>query len=44
MKDLILIIITSIRNNLRLKSVGIIYIIVTLMIDAGLVVSFCIFL
>jgi len=43
MKDLILIIITSIRNNLRLKSVGIIYIIVTLMIDAGLVVSFCIF-
>ena len=44
MKDLILIIITSIRNNLKLKSVGIVYIVVTLMIAAGLIVSLCIFL
>ena len=43
MKDLGLIIITSIRNNLRLKTVGIVYIIVTLMIATGLVVSFGIF-
>jgi len=44
MKDIGLIIITSVRNNLQLKTVTIVFISVTLMLVAGLVLSFCLFL
>ena len=44
MKDIGLLTIASIRNNLRLKTVGIVFIIVTLMIAALLVIFFCILL
>ncbi|MCJ7727756.1 MAG: hypothetical protein MUO96_03830 [Actinobacteria bacterium] len=44
MKDIGLIIITSIRNNLRLKSVTIVFISLTLMLVAGLTLFFCLLL
>ncbi len=44
MKDIGLLIIASIGNNLRLKAVGIVFIIVTLMIAALLVILFCVLL
>ncbi len=44
MKDMGLIIITSVRNNLRLKAVTIVFISLTLMLVAGLILSFCLFL
>lgn len=45
MKDIGLIIITSVRNNLQLKTVAIVFIsLTTLMLVAGLVLSFCLFL
>lgn len=44
MRDTGLIIITSIRNNLRLKSVTVVFIVLTLMLVAGLTLFFCLFL
>ncbi len=44
MKNIRLLIIASIGNNLRLKTVGIVFIIVTLVIAALLVILFCILL
>ena len=44
MKDIGLIIIISVRNNLRLKSVTIVFIILTLMLVAGLALFFCLLL
>ena len=44
MRDTVLIIITSIRNNLRLKIALIVYIAVTVICVSGLVIAFCLFL